>query len=277
MLSIDFESFIQPINGGLFISPGFGIHKTRILDSYEIIFVTQGILELFEDHRIFQIRENQTLLLCPNHKHGGVKPYPPGLNFYWIHFKKKNPGHGDISIKLPKLATIKDREYVMELFSLFVSDQESVGTSDFCLSQILTLILCEIADAAEGGQNRMPEPLRAPYPSRLLERIQGAIQENYKKPVGSSDIARKLGLNRDYMERVFRKNYKKTIVESLNEKRILEARNLLRSEGRKNISEIAFSCGFNDPHYFRRIFKRVTGLSPTQFRSIEGKQHINTH
>lgn len=247
------------------------------MDSYEIIFVTQGVLELFEDHRIFEIKENQTLLLCPGHQHGGFKPYSPGLNFYWIHFKKKNPSHGDGSIKLPKLATITDREYVTELFSLFISDQEFFGPSDFCLSQILTLILCEIADVGEGEQERRDEPLKAPIPPKLLERIKAAIQENYKKPVSSSDIARELGINRDYMERIFNKNCKKSIVDALNEKRVLEARTLLRSEGRKNISEIAFSCGFNDPHYFRRIFKRVTGLSPTQFRSIDGKKHINTH
>ncbi len=277
MLSVDFESSIEPLNGGLFISPGFGIHETRVLDSYEIIFVTHGVLELFEDDRVFEIRENQTLLLCPGHKHGGYKPYPPLLNFYWIHFKKRENSHGDASITLPKLATIRDREYVMELFSLFISDQESFGPSEFCLSQILTLILCEIADAAEGElELKNGSPQAAPS-AKLLERIQGAIQKNYKKPVGSSELARELGISRDYMERVFRKNCKKSIVDALNEKRVLDARILLRSEGRKNISEIAFACGFNDPHYFRRVFKRFTGLSPTQFRSMDGKKHINTH
>ena len=52
---------------------------------------------------------------------------------------------------------------------------------------------------------------------------------------------------------------------------------MLRTEGRKNINEIAFACGYSDPGYFRRMFKRLTGLSPKKFRSLYSRMHINAH
>ena len=57
--------------------------------------------------------------------------------------------------------------------------------------------------------------------------------------------------------------------ELLSEARVKHACQLLRST-EKNVSEIAYACGFTDPKYFSRSFKQSTGLSPLEFR--EGKR-----
>ena len=48
--------------------------------------------------------------------------------------------------------------------------------------------------------------------------------------------------------------------------RLKEAERLLKLEEKKSVSEIAFSCGFNDSNYFSHKFKTVYGLSPLQFQ-----------
>ncbi|MCL6614629.1 MAG: helix-turn-helix domain-containing protein, partial [Firmicutes bacterium] len=53
------------------------------------------------------------------------------------------------------------------------------------------------------------------------------------------------------------------------------ARTLLMDDT-KNVEEIAFACGFNDPAYFRRIFKRKQGIAPSAYRRLYAKIHVNT-
>ena len=48
MVELSLLDPIEALNGGLFISPGYGTHPTRTLDSFEIIFVTDGVLKMFE-------------------------------------------------------------------------------------------------------------------------------------------------------------------------------------------------------------------------------------
>jgi len=84
-------------NAGLFISRGYGIHPDRVIDSYELIFVRKGRLDMQEHGRAFVIESGQTLVLWPGLRYGGTRPYPHDLSFYWIHFriapwKKNAPG-----------------------------------------------------------------------------------------------------------------------------------------------------------------------------------------
>lgn len=51
----------------------------------------------------------------------------------------------------------------------------------------------------------------------------------------------------------------------LNEYRIEKARALMQNP-RINIKDISIACGYSDPNYFTRVFKRLTGLTPTEYR-----------
>jgi two-component system response regulator YesN len=48
--------------------------------------------------------------------------------------------------------------------------------------------------------------------------------------------------------------------------RINKAKELLRMTGLRSV-DIAYQVGYNDPHYFSSVFKKHTGLSPSEFRS----------
>ena len=103
------------------------------------------------------------------------------------------------------------------------------------------------------------------------------IDGAYRTPISTSSVARAVGFNADYLERVFRRREDMSIVDAIHQKRIAMARASLNSDPRKNINEIAFECGYADPGYFRRMFRRLTGLTPREFRSLYARTHINTH
>jgi hypothetical protein len=68
-------------NGGLFVSRGIGTHPTRVITTFELIFVKSGVLGIREGDTHFEVQPNETLLLWPGREHGGTAPYPRDLRF----------------------------------------------------------------------------------------------------------------------------------------------------------------------------------------------------
>jgi len=278
ILGFDVSDTLEALNAGLFVSPGFGTHPERVLDSYELMFVTQGRLDMFEENRSFPLLRNQTLLLCPGLRHGGLLPYAPDVNFYWVHFRVRHPGAGHRWVGVPKVASIINPDGMTELFCRFISDQESGILDKVSAAHLVALMLIEASttEQREWGMRAAPRT-RAHQRAPLAQEIQAYIDGNFRGPITTSSIARDFHRSADYLERVFRRHRDTSILEAVHIKRVTAARAMLRTEGRKNINEVAFACGYSDPGYFRRMFRRLTGLSPKKFRSLYTRTHINAH
>ncbi len=78
-------------------------------------------------------------------------------------------------------------------------------------------------------------------------------------------IAESVKCSADYLSHAFSRQKGQTLSEYINEERVAVAKQLLL-ETSMNISEIAASCGYNDPSYFSRVFTRLTGHSPRCYR-----------
>ncbi len=275
-LGFDVSDTLEALNAGLFVSPGFGTHPERILDSHELMFVTQGRLDMFEENRSFSLLRSQTLLLAPGLRHGGLLPYAPDVNFYWVHFRVRDPHGTHPCMSVPKVATIHNPDGLTELFCRFISDQESGILDSLSAAHLVSLMLCAIGEEADHVDRRAAADPRHEA-GALSERAQAYIDAHFLRPISTCSIAAALGYNPDYLERVFRGRTRMSILDALHQRRIGMARVLLLGEAAKNINEIAFQCGYTDPGYFRRMFKRLTGLTPREFRTLYARTHINTH
>ena len=72
-------------------------------------------------------------------------------------------------------------------------------------------------------------------------------------------------INKFYLTRVFKEQFGQTVTGYLMQLRITQAKRLLRFSD-KNIEVIAQECGMSDANYFSRIFKKVEGTTPGQYR-----------
>jgi len=87
--------------------------------------------------------------------------------------------------------------------------------------------------------------------------------------------AEKLNLSSKRLNQILKKKLGKTINQLLQERLLIEAKHLLFA-GKENIKEISFSLGFHDSSYFSRFFKKMTNLSPEEFRTtIKNKISLN--
>lgn len=91
------------------------------------------------------------------------------------------------------------------------------------------------------------------------------IKENYNQPICLEDVARVTGVAPTYFSNLFRDSLNKPFIKYLNEMRIRSAMDMLK-ESDYNITEIGMSVGYNHLSHFNRMFKQVTGLTPTEYR-----------
>jgi len=90
----------------------------------------------------------------------------------------------------------------------------------------------------------------------------------------TSEIARTLHCNPDYLGRVYRETFGHSLTNGIHQARMHHAKNLLLLSS-LNVKEISAACGYGNPDYFRRMFRRFFDMQPNQFRSLHPRQHTN--
>lgn len=101
--------------------------------------------------------------------------------------------------------------------------------------------------------------------SPTVQKVIVMIESNLSSDLTLSELANTLNINASYLSTVFKKETGKTVTGYVNEKRIELAQELLKTTNLQ-IQTIAQYCGIVDVHYFTRLFKKTTGVSPKQFR-----------
>jgi AraC-like DNA-binding protein len=109
----------------------------------------------------------------------------------------------------------------------------------------------------------------------VATQAQTYIRLNYDRPLSAGKVAEAIGYNPDYLGRIYHKVYGCTLTEAIHRRRIHVACDHLM-ESDHTIEQIALTCGYADPDYFRRIFRRVMGTSPGNYRSTFARVHVNT-
>ncbi len=103
------------------------------------------------------------------------------------------------------------------------------------------------------------------YTSALVKRTVAYFQQDYRRPLSRKEVAQVIGLSENYLSQIFRQELGISPWEYLNRYRIKQARELLAHTD-ESISSIAMDVGFEDPSYFGRVFHKITGLSPREYR-----------
>ncbi|MBN2554139.1 MAG: helix-turn-helix transcriptional regulator [Spirochaetales bacterium] len=92
------------------------------------------------------------------------------------------------------------------------------------------------------------------------------IQEHYRETIRLEQLVNHLGISQSRLIQLFKKNTGKTPIHYINQVKVNHAKDLLLSSG-KTIKETAFALGFQDEFYFSRVFKKLEGISPRDFKS----------
>ncbi|QAA33458.1 AraC family transcriptional regulator [Clostridium manihotivorum] len=277
-------------------------HFNRTINEYILYIVKSGELYIKEGSIEYHLNKGDILLLEPNIEHSGYKEAT--CHYYYIHFKhpkisavntnsykeiaqtlmdkRKASLHSeylselsdtDPDFYLPKNYHYEDEN---ELMSLLVSADSDFYHKYEGYKKIASLKLLEILIKISRDytstkiENAQPQFSKAFVKCR---NIQHYLNSNYQNKITSADIEQNFESNYDYLNRVFQQMTGYSIINYLNIIRINRAKDLLDATPLK-ISEVGYLVGIDDPYYFSKLFKKISGITPSKYIKLKSEPTI---
>ena len=123
----------------------------------------------------------------------------------------------------------------------------------------------------------MPEPdleEEPDEPDRLgqaAEKIRRYIRKNYMKDISMQDAARMMNYSDAYFCKLFKQCFDQNFTSYLTGFRVNEAKKLLKDRS-ISVKDVSMQVGYYDSNYFAKVFKRMTGMIPSEYRDSETAQ-----
>ncbi len=188
---------------------------------------------------------------------------PPVRRSYWLHFT------GSYALKLLKICGF-------ERGGLFSLPDESGGTAAFTalLDEMrhppTPLTRTRAAAAAVSLLTQFGRSIERGEEKRRLPKSIAYIREHFAEEIDKHALAAMDGLSQSHYRTLFRRVMGRTPAAYITLLRIEKARRLLMDPDMP-IAEVAHECGYEDPLYFSRVFSRMIGVSPSEYRRHGGE------
>lgn len=106
-----------------------------------------------------------------------------------------------------------------------------------------------------------------------VKKAQELIETNYQDKITVDELAAQLCIGRRNLERRFKKATANTVSEYIQRVKIEAAKKDLE-KGRKNVNEVMYDVGYSDTKAFRNVFRKITGLSPMEYKNKYSKAAV---
>jgi two-component system, response regulator YesN len=107
----------------------------------------------------------------------------------------------------------------------------------------------------------------------VAEELEARILRDFAQPLGLKELGDGLGFDLSQVTRAFKRRTGETPMHYLTRVRLRRAMELLADGGAEDVGVIGAMVGYPDAHYFARIFRKVTGMTPTEYRARAGGAH----
>ena len=220
-------------------------------DSWELIYCTGGEGTMVFDEYQLPYEQDDIIVIPPNTPH--VNESREG--FTNIHINMLDP---TLSAKSPLLVRADSSGFLLNAFSAaFFYYSEPAQSTAALLSAYGDLICCHLMASQS-----------APARSKVVEQIESAIIRNYPDcDFELDEFLRSFPFSDDYLRKLFKRETGVTPHRFLSDKRLEIAASCLSSThtDAQNVTEVAHLCGFREPLYFSRMFKKKYGVAPSNY------------
>jgi len=129
------------------------------------------------------------------------------------------------------------------------------------LEQLLILL---VRDITQKGKIDI-FPSKESMENHLVMEIKRYIEEHVESTIRVTDICDRFGYSKSYLSKLFHGQCGETLAAYTAHVKIDKAKQLIR-EDNLNFTQISALLNFDNPQYFSRVFKRTTGMSPSEFK-----------
>ena len=221
--------------------------------SWEFIYCTSGSGQLSHESGVLPYQSGEVLIIPPFVYHKNESD----TGFTNIHLNMRDC---ELSLKKPALARDDGNHFLLDAFSAaFYHFGADPGRRQTALLSLYGYLIVQLVQAG----------LNAPARHPTVEEIESELIRSF--PDESFELDRylhSLPFNYDYLRKLFKTEMGVTPHQYLSDLRLRAAAERLRlTDGNgANVSEIAHLCGFREPLYFSRMFRKKHGLSPSEYQ-----------
>lgn len=256
---------------GKFVAPSSEwMHMDRTLMDFELFVQTRGSLYIAAGRERYELKEGDFLLMSPGTRQYGYQK--SDCSFYWLHFTAaggherlkdvEEYGYEQGMIVVPAAGALRSPD---KLIVLMKQLQDSMRTyrEQTLGSYMATTILCELFNQLFYVRNQAGHRLKQ---RQLYNDIVDYIKWHRHGNLKVARLAEDFGYNAKYLSTLFSGIAGISLKQYMLQEKMEAAKSLL-TDTNKNISEIAAQLGYPDSQQFMKSFKKITGLTPTDYRN----------
>jgi AraC family transcriptional regulator, transcriptional activator of pobA len=280
-LEQDFEMTVHQLKG----LHGDGKKQSPLFrtDYFSFLLITKGKSSYTIDKQEFDLGAGSFYFTIPGH----LKSFniEISLEGYLVTFTEKflkENFEGDLFLLFPFLLNEStpvmrlNDDIVLEMASMFeMMIQEYKSDAVFkkeILSNQLSILLYKTKALLQSHRVNIKSSSKSmelvnQFKTRLNENFKNLLQEKADKILSIKEIANTLNVHPNYLSNVIKDETGKAATAWIQDRTIAEAQFLLKNSN-KTISEIADNFGFTDSTHFAKFFKKITEISPSEYRKL---------
>ena len=189
--------------------------------------------------------------------------------YYWVGFTGSEAASilhkMGFSETTPVLYTAQN-ETAKKLFQQIYSLRGSRLSDSMAMTGALYILFSALYKALDCDRDIQPD---------IMQKALEYIESHWDQNIQIGDICKAVNVSHSWLYRQFMKNVGESPVEYLLHQRINRSCYYLGNTN-MSVSEVAAKCGFNDPLYYSRMFKKQIGLSPRQYHEAQSKKYLST-
>lgn len=236
------------------------------LHSYLFFLVMEGSGRLLYRGREYSLKPGSCVFIDCMHEYQH-ESFAGEWTLRWVHFCGsgaheiyENYRHSGGRVCFRPRDFIGYSDLLTEIFRLASSE---IYVSDMQLYEKLVSLLTMLNE-----ENRKQELEHAGESGvRDMTPVKQYLEQHYQERISLDLLAEQFYVNKFYMTRIFKQQFGDSIVNYLTQVRITRAKQLLRFTD-MSVEKIGQACGLSDVNYFARVFRKVEGTSPGEFRKM---------
>lgn len=211
----------------------------------------------------YKLQAKQAFCIPSNQKHCYYAEEENPWSILWVHFRGDDVQYYPLdSYKVISFGSSHATNRMLYLFDLLfhvLDEPYSLGNFAY-MAQVLSLILSETY--MKECQDNLPG--QNIHVSNIIHYMNEHLEEN----LTLNDLVTRFGLSKSYLNAIFHKYTKLSPIDLFVTLKMTEACKLLKSTD-MYIYEVSHAVGYTDQYYFSRIFKKIVGVSPTEYKHGE--------
>lgn len=248
-------------------------------DFWELVYIDRGSVEITRDGEGVVLSQGQAIFHKPNEFHT-IRSLDSAPNFFVISFVSPSPAMARFERMVVELRRAHknllaeiigeaERCYVIpkndpDLRRLTRRPDAPLGSEQLIKIYIEELLIFILRSLGDAGARHLPEPMADELP--LVTAIKDYLEARREENVTVHDVCLAFGYGKSYLSRIFRAHTGHSIAAYATARKISRAKELIR-DGKMNFAEISAHLAFDNPQYFSRVFRRTTGMTPTEYKN----------